>query len=108
MSRWISVDPFDLPNPLPVTPAVYAIYANGELVYIGETCNMRSRVHGHGFHLARYSEACRWRGQWFREITFKIRYSKRFGEEAMAERRLIRRLKPKFNRRGFKKVERVH
>jgi len=108
MSRWIKVDPFDLPNPLPESPAVYAIFANLELVYIGETVNIRNRISTHGFYLARYSTSIRWRGKWYRDLTLKIKYSKRFGEESMAERRLIRRLSPKLNHMGNRRRERVH
>src|SRR5690242_8736790 len=101
MSRWITVDYFGPFNP---EPACYAIYDKAEgLVYIGETINMAQRINGHGFICSRYSQsliARSWKNFRFSDIMFKIKYSKRLGEEAMTERRLIHRLKPKLNKKG--------
>ncbi len=77
---------------LPI-PGVYAIYADGKLAYIGKSVNVRKRLCEHGI-----------RGNKGRclfgtfEIGLKVKYSKRYGDWAMWELRLLRRLKPSLNK----------
>jgi hypothetical protein len=71
---------------IPTGPGTYAIYINGALVYIGSSCNLRSRLRDH-FRSGRFSGA----------VTVKIKetYS---GEGArVIERRMITRLRPPMN-----------
>lgn len=72
-------------------PCCYALYQFGELVYIGQTGNLQSRIRQHkskrAFELIDWSE-----------ITIKAKLCRRFGEWAMAEVRLIDRLSPPWNR----------
>lgn len=105
MSKWITIYPYYELAQLDPEPAVYVLYEIGKgVVYVGETSNLRARIHQHGFVLARYSNSYQSRQfGWIGDIRLKVKYSARFGEESMRERRLIRRLRPPFNFRGLKK-----
>lgn len=101
MSAWITVHPFFSPLQLDEKPAVYAVYdGDNGLIYVGETTNLRSRFQQHNFVLSHYS--LNYRGNQFDavDILIKAKYSKKFGQEAMVERRLIKRLRPLRNQRG--------
>lgn len=76
---------------LPNAPCCYALYVFGELIYIGSTDNIRKRMSGHR------SDHSEWFGF---PVVLKVRFPKRFGEWAMTEIRLIRRLKPRLNKLG--------
>jgi hypothetical protein len=78
-------------------PACYAVYIDGGLVYIGSTVNLRCRLAGHKIQISRYSS-------WIitpwgdgRTVFVKYRPSRSYGDWAMVELRLLRRLKPKGN-----------
>lgn len=105
MSKWQTVYPYYEISQLEPRPAVYALFEAGKgLFYIGETANMRARVHQHGIVLARYSNSYQTaQFGWIGDLVIKVSYSARFGEESMRERRLIRRLQPPLNFRGLKK-----
>lgn len=92
--RWRT---FDL-DALPERPGCYAVYCDGELVYIGQSLNVRQRVRAHGIDYARYSNwfTTPWGG--FRYVVVKVRSSQRRGDWLMHEYRLIDRLCPRFNR----------
>lgn len=81
---------------------VYAIYLDGDLVYIGSSENLRSRVrqHGRGFHGNIFTTKLETQFGNCNRVTFKIKLARRFGEWPMREMRLIRRLKPCGNSRG--------
>lgn len=70
-------------------PGCYAIYADGELVYIGQAVNVRSRLSSHGYLLNHTLRG--------RAISFKVRFGERAGDWAMREYRLLKRLKPNQN-----------
>lgn len=84
-SRWIK---FSLNTALPPLACCYCVYVGSELLYIGQTHNLRTRFAQHtgqkkfpaGFYL-------------------KVRFGDRYGDWAMRELRLIRRLQPPMNRR---------
>lgn len=80
------------------TPGVYAIYVDGELVYIGQSVNIRNRLKMHNI---RYSYGnsiiVPWGDGRCKTCHVKVSYSKKYGDWAMRELRLIKRLKPKFN-----------
>jgi hypothetical protein len=81
MSAWKSVELFAsrgeyvMPGSLPKVAACYAIYVDGRLVYIGQ---------------APWGSGSR--------IVVKYRQSRKYGDWAMVELRLIRRLSPSGNR----------
>ena len=70
-------------------PAVYAIYADGALMYVGSAINLRGRLRGH--------ECIKRLGN--RSITVKARYcGKGSFDQLTREARLICRLQPPLNR----------
>lgn len=85
---------------LPRVAGVYAIYFDGDLVYIGQSVNIGNRFSEHKF---RYGYARNIITPWtdlpdHTKITVKIKKSRRRGDWAMLEIRLIYRLSPLFNR----------
>jgi excinuclease UvrABC nuclease subunit len=97
MSRWIispEADHYDLPK----EPAVYTIFCEGQLFYVGSSRNLKKRIQIHGVNCARYSLKVETPWGIFKEVTIKYRKETRYGEAAMAELRLIRKLNPKMNK----------
>lgn len=78
---------------LPAWPCCYVIYLDGSLTYIGQTDRFDFRVRQ---HVAKglLKGVCPSR------VTFKIKLCRRYGEWAMTELRLIRRIQPILNTRG--------
>ena len=102
-SRWVSIDP-DLLAVAPAAPACYVVYIDGRLGYIGQTNNLRRRMAGHGIDISRYSDSYRTPWGTARQIHIKANFGVRFGDWAMRELRLIRRLRPHLNCVGSTKV----
>jgi GIY-YIG catalytic domain len=106
MSRWVTIHPFDSIGQFATDAAVYVIFDDsGKVLYVGESINLRARFRQHNFTPMRYSNTFRCPA-WgpCGDLTIKVSYSKKFGEKAFRERRLIRRLKPQFNRRPIARV----
>lgn len=85
---------------LPQAVCVYAIYFGERLVYVGSTTDVRGRMAGHNI---RYGYAKNIHTPWetipdTTRVTLKISRSKRIGDWAMREIRLIYRLQPVFNK----------
>lgn len=101
-SKWVRYHYDDAPGILNV-PGVYAIYLDDELVYIGQSALVKKRVFSHGIH---YGYGLRMFTPWQRckDCYFKVRYTTKYGDWAMRELRLIRRLHPKYNQIGTRKV----
>ena len=103
--RWVSFSFFQ-PEDLPQTSACYVIMVENRVAYVGQTKNLRTRFKGHGIHRAydpRTGYNC-WVTPWgcfLRSMLhFKRRVSERHGDWLMQEARLIRRLRPLWNRVG--------
>lgn len=84
---------------LPEVAAVYAIYFDQVLVYIGSSVNVKSRIRRHNF---RFGYGQNIHTPWGElpatiEVGIKIKPSRRLGDWAMSEIRLIARLRPEFN-----------
>jgi len=84
---------------MPTSSGVYAVYLNHELVYIGSSNNLRNRFSGYAF---RHSYGKTFITPWIEvnrdeSMVVKFRETKKLGEWAMREIRLISRLKPIFN-----------
>lgn len=82
-------------------PGVYAIYADGVLVYVGMAEQMSVRVSQHF-----YKNAAALEGALGRSVRFwlvKYRRERFYGERATLELRLIRRLRPELNRSGLRR-----
>lgn len=96
-SRWITAkDNSDLP---PV-PGCYAIYLKSRLFYVGSTKNLRLRFRGHQIDANRVAYKT-FAGS-PKDIQIKYRPSVKFGDWAMVELRLIKRLQPPLNVRSKK------
>lgn len=93
----------DLPaRALPNVPAVYAVFIDGSLVYVGQTVDLRNRFSEHNI---RYGYARILITPWCdvpetAVLSLRFSRSRKYGDWAMRELRLIRRLKPRFNQRG--------
>lgn len=87
-------------------PGCYVIYCDEQLVYVGQSTNVQKRIKSYDFGYTRYSNTgihtpwglCR-------KLVIKIRKSIRYGDWAMVELRLIKRLQPKLNCAGSVKAK---
>lgn len=96
--RWGVFDPMR-PFLLPTSPAVYVIFFDREPVYVGQTNNLRVRFQRHQI---RYGYARNIRTAWGEisdeiAVAGKAKLSKRYGDWAMWELRLIKKLRPRLN-----------
>jgi hypothetical protein len=105
VSRWqlhVLLDDRGLAG-IPRSPGVYAFYVAGALAYIGSTANLRERIASHGI---RYSYPDSIQTPWGSEPSYvpvgvKFKTSKRRGDWASDEIRLVSRLRPPGNKRFF-------
>lgn len=90
---------------LPRRPGVYAIYFDEELVYIGQSNNVAARYFGHRIRHGYGKTIITPWGDIPGEthIAVKVKQSRRYGDWAMDEIRLICRLGPKFNRQHLQR-----
>ena len=81
-------------------PGVYVVYGNEEIVYIGQSITPRIRF----FHHKIIKNGDFFKTPWgdFVDLYIKIKYSKKYGKEAMIEKRLIFKIHPKFNKTGLR------
>jgi hypothetical protein len=91
-SKWISVGV----RPAREMPACYAVYLDGSLSYIGQTTNLKKRFLNYGITTG-YGDSFVTPWGSFSTVRVKVRYASKYGDWAMRELRLIRRLKPAFN-----------
>lgn len=87
---------------LPREPGVYAVYFNGTLSYIGQTVDLRNRFSEHRFRHGYAKNIVTPWGDYPDDTTIVIKFSRsrRYGDWAMRELRLIRRLLPRLNVNG--------
>ena len=83
----------------PNVPCVYCVKLNDEIVYVGSTRRFRTRFYEHKF---RYGYAKDVILPWAEisindTLSVKVSLSKKYGDWAMRELRLIKRLRPIFN-----------
>lgn len=100
-SNWKTISVFNPPDgfDFPRVPACYVVYLEGRLAYVGSTQNLDGRLNKH-FSPHRYSA---WIDTpWGRFINIVVKYkpTRKFGDWAMIELRLIRRLDPPENIRS--------
>jgi excinuclease UvrABC nuclease subunit len=102
--KWLKTDDLWIPWNLPTVPACYVVYADGAVCYVGSTVNLRQRAMAHRFRPLQFSEhfSTPW-GQ-FNTLTLKYKTPRREGDWLGLEYRLIKRLKPAFNKRGVPSV----
>lgn len=85
-ARWVI---FSAPQRyLPRMACCYCIFVGGNLLYVGQTANLRARISGHKAS-----------GRFPEEFLIKARFGEKYGDWAMREMRLIRRLRPPMNLR---------
>jgi len=96
-SRWRRI--FPIPSRVPHSPGCYAVYIDGELVYIGQSVNLHLRLRKGGICRRKYTSThfTPWGEVSVGRFVLKVAYSRKYGDWAMRELRLLRRLKPKFN-----------
>jgi hypothetical protein len=98
LDKWMIVNSWGVTSKTGLTsrPACYVIYLNREISYIGSSSDPYHRFFQHGFFETNDGKI---ETPWgiFDDIFCKIYYPSKFGYEAMQEKRLIRRLQPKFN-----------
>jgi hypothetical protein len=98
-SRWIEIaDPW-LPSNVPSVAACYCIYCDGQLMYVGQSTDLHSRILSH-ISIPGYSNILQTPWGCFIDVTVKYKPSRRYGDWLMDEARLIRRLQPSGNQRG--------
>ena len=95
-TRWVLFDP-SVSFGVPILPACYAVYLDGDMRYVGQTMNLRKRLQNHKIGLQRYSGG--YQSPWgdAKKIIVKARFGSKFGDWAMREMRLINRLQPAGN-----------
>lgn len=92
--KWITLYREDISRIAQKTRACYVLYIKGKIVYVGQTSNARSRLSTHfSGILSQYLSI----GVPEDEIYCKVKYPKKYGMEAMLEKRLIKKLQPKLN-----------
>lgn len=74
----------------PEWPCCYVVYIHGSLAYVGQTENLKKRLAAHFSKRFLPAEG----------VTVKAKLPRRYGEWAMTELRLIKRLRPTLNTRG--------
>lgn len=105
-SKWKIVKPLSLDNEgfdnfIPTVAGCYVVYCDNVLCYVGQSINLYKRIyHNHSFNYARYSNAIETPWGRCRDLTIKYRLPIRYGDWAMIELRLIKRLQPRFNCSG--------
>ncbi len=97
--KWVEFDTYALLE-APKLPACYAIYMDDRLRYIGSTDRFRVRMQSH-LKVTGYSgwSTTPW-GQ-FKSVKVKAKFPSRYGDWLTLEARLLRRLRPEFNKKGF-------
>jgi excinuclease UvrABC nuclease subunit len=99
--RWVSYT-LDSIVDMPEGPGCYVVYVDGMPSYVGQSVRVRERLwRGHRIN---YSYGSHIHTPWglFREVAFKVKPSRAYGDWLMTEARLIRRLRPRFNRQGLR------
>ena len=98
MSNWKKLNPCDIAS-VPNTPCVYCFIHKNVVVYVGSTLRFRSRFYEHNI---RYGYAKNIVTPWGSfddgSVLLKIKPFKKYGDWAMNELRLIKKLKPIFNK----------
>jgi hypothetical protein len=99
--RWAAYDLMDGRTRLPRFAGAYALYIDGRLVYVGQSCDIANRFSEHAIRLG-YAKNIHTPWGTFPDTTaivLKVKRSRVLGDWAMWEIRLIRRLRPQFNDR---------
>lgn len=100
MSRW---ERYELEDCEPENfPAVYVMYFDGMPLYVGSTRFLRKRIFQHAVNYRHYCNGILSPWGEFDTFWMKYRKEKQYGESAMAELRLIKKLRNLRNMRHVK------
>lgn len=107
--NWYGVDPFHAWRSIePGTGGVYAYFWNGRPIYVGQSSNIRARLRSYKVRVRRDERGLYAVTPWgeFKPrgsggLGLWLRASSRAGDWLMHEQRLIRRLRPTYNRSVF-------
>ncbi len=104
VSRWIQVTS---EAELPYEPGIYVLFAGSTAMYVGMSVTLRGRFRGHGWS---FSDGGILTREWglITDGKLKVRKARRYGEQAMAEMRLLYRLKPIACSHPKKKISRLN
>lgn len=94
-SKWVvfeGTEPYLMPN----SPGCYVIYLDGLLSYIGQSSNIRKRFQNYQIRQGYSSLIFTPWGQ-FESVITKVHFGDKYGDWAMRELRLIKRLQPQLN-----------
>lgn len=98
---WVQFDVMSVNSrwSIPAAPGVYVICFDGRPVYVGQSVNVKARINGHKF---RHGYGRNIHTPWIEladsvPVTVKVKISRRLGDWAMWEIRLISRLQPAYN-----------
>jgi excinuclease UvrABC nuclease subunit len=94
MGRWKTYRLFA--SELPTCGGTYVVIVDGVVGYVGCATNLRARLRTHNIRPS-YSRSTITPWGFFSECTVKYRPTVKYGDWAMVELRLLRRLQPKFN-----------
>lgn len=100
-SRWHVFDCFSKYADIEYRPGVYVAIGDGRPLYVGSAVSLRHRITDHGPFRHRMNEDddlvvdTKWGSFGWFEVRFS--YSRKFGDWAMRELRLIKRLRPILN-----------
>jgi len=89
-ARWLAMSPYAMK--LPMLACCYVFFFDGVAVYVGQTSNLRERMSDHRRGILTQANG--------RAVSMKVHPGYRYGDWMMREVRLIRRLRPIFNRNG--------
>lgn len=102
-NKWILIEGEDLYSYLKDRPACYVIYngINKNPIYVGHSNMPHTRFRQHFSDASKLPHKTPWLSS-MEDLIIKIKYPSRYGYESMLEKRLIRRLKPVFNKYKLK------
>lgn len=83
-------------------PCCYVVFSGPDVLYVGQTLNLKKRMRQHGFRTGHDGMA---RTPWgnFPDVHIKANFGLKYGDWAMREARLIRRLQPRYNMAGIRR-----
>lgn len=91
---------------LPHVPGCYVIYLDSQLMYVGQSSDICKRIASYRFRVG-YGDSLLTPWGPFNSGHIKVHYSIKYGDWAMRELRLIRKLKPQLNCVGSTKKRKV-
>lgn len=89
--RWVKYNPLE--DRIESGPGCYVFYLDGQLTYIGQSADVKKRIASYRLRYGYNNCVLTPWGDAF-TVHVKIRYSLRYGDWAMRELRLIKRLQP--------------